>query len=441
MKLTDTPSQNIMKHFGETSAFIREARRRGGSVFLHCVEGKSRSATCAIALMIDTEGMTLQDALSRVQGARPIVRPNEGFLIQLGHYEKIVRPGHVGNGGGGSVQLSKAQAGFRISVASPQPVQPPYPKAAQEHQNSAPQQGRRFHAGHAHPHQHTAQWTGHDRGMPSKASAPPQAQRPVNFGPHAYGVLPAPAQAADPQYAHQQQRMAVAYMSGGIPSPTYSAGNDDKWAQRDEKPWTPRGEANVVASAHNGAGWPGPGMEEHAPARGEALSAYSSYSGQQAPPRPRAMGYRSASASGSLPEADPSQHHQHLRHLGVNEVTDQASLHAAGFPDSPSLCIWKIALLSPTCCPHSLHQPVFPVLPALPRILHCCLDVARCMFACARSSKSIAFQRQPPRKRPAATIRTVYATGAELHSRSSVFVKSEQSALLACCKLLFDPIC
>jgi hypothetical protein len=169
--------------------------------------------------------------------------------------------------------------------------------------------------------------------MPSKASAPPSAQQHMNFGPHAYGVLPAPAQAADPQYAHHQQRMAAAYMSGGIPSPTYSAGNDDQWAPRDEKPWSPRGEANVVASAHNGAGWPGPGMDEQAPARGEALSAYGSYSGQHAPPRPRAMGYRTASASGSLPEADPSQHHQHSRHLGANEVPDQASLHAAGFLD------------------------------------------------------------------------------------------------------------
>jgi hypothetical protein len=110
--LTDTPSQNIMQHFGETSAFIREARNCGGSVFLHCVEGKSRSAACVIAFLIDSEGIPLQDALGMVKSARPIVRPNEGFLIQLQHYEKTLRAGMGATTPLSTVQIKKQSSGY-----------------------------------------------------------------------------------------------------------------------------------------------------------------------------------------------------------------------------------------------------------------------------------------------------------------------------------------
>ena len=98
LALTDTPSQNILQHFAETSACMRDARRDGGVVFLHCIEGKSRSAACVIAFLIDTEGMAMQEALALLQSARPVVRPNEGFLLQLQHYEKIARGRYASSG-------------------------------------------------------------------------------------------------------------------------------------------------------------------------------------------------------------------------------------------------------------------------------------------------------------------------------------------------------
>ena len=360
MSLTDTPSQNIMQHFGETSAFIREARNRGGSVFLHCVEGKSRSATCVIAYLIDTEGMSLSEALGRVRGSRPIVRPNEGFLIQLAHYEKIARSGHAGNGGGGSLQQPNTNAGFRLSATSPQPMQPPYPPVAQDHPHA-----HRFHPGHAaYSHQHAAQWTGNDRGMPSKASAPPQmppAQQPMHYGKYAYDhvAAPAPMQTPDPQYAdpRQHQRMAEAYRNGGVHSHPYM---HDQRAPLDEQPWSPRSRRHVGTNGYEGAGWSRAGMD--VPARGEAVSPYSSYSGQRAPPR--AMGHRTASASVS--EAEYSQQLQYPHHLDVNDMTDRASLHAAGFPTA--VCPAKRALQE-TAVPSSISRRA---------VLVCCTLVQKC---------------------------------------------------------------
>eukprot|EP00960_Hanusia_phi_P013226 385464-Hanusia_phi.AAC.5 len=91
LPLTDTPSQNIMQYFSETSSFIYDAKRYGGTVFVHCIEGKSRSATCVIAYLMDTENYSLQEALMQVKSGRPIVQPNEGFMIQLQHYESLLR--------------------------------------------------------------------------------------------------------------------------------------------------------------------------------------------------------------------------------------------------------------------------------------------------------------------------------------------------------------
>lgn len=141
MMLTDTPSQNIMQHFGETSAFIREARNHGGAVFLHCIEGKSRSASCVIAFLMDTVGMALQDALGVVQGARPIVRPNEGFLIQLQHYEGIACAGN-----------SRRAVGFGLmSAASPAPMSAPVNQQWHHSQVPHPHARHPHHLQHRHP--------------------------------------------------------------------------------------------------------------------------------------------------------------------------------------------------------------------------------------------------------------------------------------------------
>jgi len=46
MQLVDTPSQNILQHFHETSAFIRDALDAGGILFVHCLEGRLFACHC-----------------------------------------------------------------------------------------------------------------------------------------------------------------------------------------------------------------------------------------------------------------------------------------------------------------------------------------------------------------------------------------------------------
>jgi len=170
-------------------------------VFLHCIEGKSRSASCVIAFLMDTEGMTLQDALGMVQGARPIVRPNEGFLIQLQHYEGIAR---AGNG-------SRVGKGLGMSAASPAPMQAPpsgHAFSKQSH-HGALHRAAHPHARHAGepfhppplPRQHAPHITGHSQ-LPIPFSAPPHNGDLFHGNMDMYGHV----SQYPPQIKHTEQR-------------------------------------------------------------------------------------------------------------------------------------------------------------------------------------------------------------------------------------------
>ena len=63
---------------------------RPGGTLVHCVAGVSRSCAMALALMMRVHGLTLLDAWTRVKAARPVVRPNPSFLVQLRGYEARV---------------------------------------------------------------------------------------------------------------------------------------------------------------------------------------------------------------------------------------------------------------------------------------------------------------------------------------------------------------
>lgn len=54
-----------------------------GAVLVHCIAGRSRSVTVVLAWLIVNRGMSFADALLAVQGARPWVDPNMGFVNQI----------------------------------------------------------------------------------------------------------------------------------------------------------------------------------------------------------------------------------------------------------------------------------------------------------------------------------------------------------------------
>ncbi len=91
--LDDLPSANIYEHFGEIIAFIESAISSGCNVLVHCHAGISRSATAVIAYLMQSEGMTYEEALDDVRSRRPIVSPNLGFSQQLREFETQLRDG------------------------------------------------------------------------------------------------------------------------------------------------------------------------------------------------------------------------------------------------------------------------------------------------------------------------------------------------------------
>ena len=101
--LEDDTEQEILSVLPRCLAFIDAARAplydasrvaRGGGgggavagVLVHCTLGMSRSAAVVAAYIMSRAGEALPAALARLAGARPWVRPNDGFLAQLAAWD------------------------------------------------------------------------------------------------------------------------------------------------------------------------------------------------------------------------------------------------------------------------------------------------------------------------------------------------------------------
>ncbi|OWM74209.1 dual specificity protein phosphatase 1B-like isoform X2 [Punica granatum] len=83
----DMPDASIKNHFDECFEFIDEAKRRGGSVLVHCFMGVSRSVTVVVAYLMKKRGMSLSQALEHVKQRRPQASPNIGFIQQLQDFQ------------------------------------------------------------------------------------------------------------------------------------------------------------------------------------------------------------------------------------------------------------------------------------------------------------------------------------------------------------------
>ncbi|KAF7541510.1 hypothetical protein G7054_g632 [Neopestalotiopsis clavispora] len=86
----DVPSENLLRYFHGTTAFIDDALAGGGAVFIHCAMGKSRSATIACAYLMWKYGLSPSAALAQICEGRPVCQPNFGFMEQLSVYHHIL---------------------------------------------------------------------------------------------------------------------------------------------------------------------------------------------------------------------------------------------------------------------------------------------------------------------------------------------------------------
>ncbi|KAG9485309.1 dual specificity phosphatase 29-like isoform X2 [Eleutherodactylus coqui] len=83
----DCPEFNISVYFRRAAQFIHEALNTpSGKVLVHCVMGKSRSATLVLAYLMIYQGFSLAAAIQHVSEHRCIA-PNRGFLQQLQQLE------------------------------------------------------------------------------------------------------------------------------------------------------------------------------------------------------------------------------------------------------------------------------------------------------------------------------------------------------------------
>ncbi len=79
----DHESVNIIPHVYETHRLISEAHERGEAVLVHCVMGISRSATLVMGHLMLRDKISREEALAKVETARPCVFPLGAFYRQL----------------------------------------------------------------------------------------------------------------------------------------------------------------------------------------------------------------------------------------------------------------------------------------------------------------------------------------------------------------------
>ncbi len=84
--IRDTVQQDLTLYLNECCDFIQQAINSGGKVLVHCSYGISRSSSIVIAYLMQSEGLTYEEAYLRVKEKRQIMEHKYGFKTQLMQY-------------------------------------------------------------------------------------------------------------------------------------------------------------------------------------------------------------------------------------------------------------------------------------------------------------------------------------------------------------------
>ena len=84
LDLRDEPDQPLIERLEEAYEFIKENKDK--NIFVHCVFGKSRSASVVIFYIMKEKKINFQEAKNFVKNIRSIVEPNSGFESELNRY-------------------------------------------------------------------------------------------------------------------------------------------------------------------------------------------------------------------------------------------------------------------------------------------------------------------------------------------------------------------
>ncbi len=78
----DVANYRMYRYFTQAADYVEEALGSGGRVYVHCVQGLSRSATLVVAFLMLKRSLTVTQAFETVRRKRAVF-PNYGFLKQL----------------------------------------------------------------------------------------------------------------------------------------------------------------------------------------------------------------------------------------------------------------------------------------------------------------------------------------------------------------------
>jgi len=83
--------EKLAAHLPYSTQFIRNALEQGGTVLVHCSEGRSRSATLIAVYLMQTQGVYRDGALALIRKTRPIAYPSSSFMIVMEKLERSMR--------------------------------------------------------------------------------------------------------------------------------------------------------------------------------------------------------------------------------------------------------------------------------------------------------------------------------------------------------------
>ncbi|XP_048395507.2 dual specificity protein phosphatase 12 isoform X2 [Stegostoma tigrinum] len=90
VRALDDAAADLLSFLDDCVRFVQEAlSAAGAAVLVHCHAGVSRSATIVTAYMMKIDGLTFEEAYSKLQDIKPDVKINDEFVKQLKLYEKM----------------------------------------------------------------------------------------------------------------------------------------------------------------------------------------------------------------------------------------------------------------------------------------------------------------------------------------------------------------
>lgn len=89
--IRDTSPAPSLDWLADRVAFIEQHRGQNKTVYVHCLNGVSRSVMVVTAYLMKAHGWSRDDALAFVRTRRPQARPNSAFMELLAEWEQRLK--------------------------------------------------------------------------------------------------------------------------------------------------------------------------------------------------------------------------------------------------------------------------------------------------------------------------------------------------------------